>query len=69
VAAYNASSYDVDLIARVASSSSGARQMAGLNGAVVIVGRYDCLEIWNPERWDVEFDEAMADSSAERDQG
>ena len=68
--AYNAPSYDVDLDrqGRVLVPPK-FRQMAGLNGAVVIVGRYDCLEIWNPERWDVEFDEAMADSSAERDQG
>lgn len=45
------------------------RQMAGLNGAVVIVGRHECLEIWNPEKWEHELDESVADSSAERDQG
>jgi MraZ protein len=46
------------------------RQMAGLNGAVVIVGRHECLEIWNPERWEREIEEAVAaDSSSERDQG
>jgi MraZ protein len=26
------------------------RQMAAVNGAVVITGRKQCLEIWNPER-------------------
>jgi MraZ protein len=27
------------------------RQWADLNGAVIICGRGDCLEIWNPQRW------------------
>jgi MraZ protein len=27
------------------------RQWADLNGAVIISGRGDCLEIWNPQRW------------------
>jgi MraZ protein len=26
------------------------RQMAAVNGAVIIAGRKECLEIWNPER-------------------
>ena len=26
------------------------RQMAAVNGAVIISGRKECLEIWNPER-------------------
>ncbi|MBI1885077.1 MAG: division/cell wall cluster transcriptional repressor MraZ [Chloroflexi bacterium] len=31
------------------------RETAGLNGAVVISGRRECLEIWNRERWDEEM--------------
>jgi MraZ protein len=27
------------------------RQRADLNGGVLIVGRGECLEIWNPKRW------------------
>ena len=27
------------------------RQWADLNGGVIICGRKDCLEIWNPQRW------------------
>ena len=27
------------------------RQSGDLNGAVIICGRGDCLEIWNPQRW------------------
>jgi len=45
------------------------RQMAGLNGAVVVVGRHECLEIWDPDRWEREIGEAVAGSSAERDPG
>ena len=45
------------------------RQLAGLNGAVVVVGRHECLEIWDPDRWDRELGVAVAGSSAERDQG
>jgi MraZ protein len=45
------------------------RQRAGLNGAVVVVGRHECLEIWNPERWERELEESVSDSSTERDQG
>jgi MraZ protein len=30
------------------------RQHGDLNGSVLIVGRGECLEIWNPERWGVE---------------
>jgi MraZ protein len=68
--AYNAPSFDVDLDrqGRVLIPPT-FRQRAGLNGAVIIVGNYGWLEIWNPERWEVELDRAMTDSSAERDQG
>ena len=45
------------------------RQLAGLNGSVVVVGRHECLEIWDPERWRDEMDASVAGSSAERDQG
>ena len=27
------------------------RQRADLGGAVVLAGRRECIEIWNPERW------------------
>ncbi len=30
------------------------RQMARLNGAVVIIGRRECLEIWEPSAWQQE---------------
>ena len=39
------------------------REWAALDGGVVIVGRRECLEIWNPERWQRELQEATADSS------
>jgi MraZ protein len=67
---FNAPAFDADLDrqGRILIPTR-FRQMAGLNGAVVIVGRYDCLEIWNPDRWAVEFEEAAAASSAERDHG
>jgi MraZ protein len=32
------------------------RQHGDLNGSVLIVGRGECLEIWNPERWAAEQD-------------
>lgn len=28
------------------------REKAALDGAVVVVGRGECLEIWNPQRWE-----------------
>jgi MraZ protein len=33
------------------------RQHGDLNGTVLIVGRGECLEIWNQERWNSESDE------------
>jgi MraZ protein len=30
------------------------RQHGDLNGQVLVVGRGECLEIWNPERWAAE---------------
>jgi len=35
------------------------RQHGDLNGSVLVVGRGECLEIWNPERWAAE-QEAVA---------
>jgi len=45
------------------------RQLAALNGAVTIIGRRECLEIWNPERWAVEIGAAMQASSTDQEQG
>jgi len=46
------------------------RQLAGLNGAVTIIGRRECLEIWNPEAWAAESAAAMSSpSSADQEQG
>lgn len=41
------------------------RQMAELDGTVVIIGRRECLEIWNPAKWDDEVQAATSDSAAE----
>jgi len=30
------------------------RQKGALDGAVVVCGRGECLEIWNPQRWEAE---------------
>ena len=38
------------------------RQSAGLDGAVVVAGNRECLEIWNPERLALELEEAEAAS-------
>jgi MraZ protein len=35
------------------------RQHGDLNGSLLVVGRGECLEIWNPERWAAE-QEAIA---------
>jgi MraZ protein len=46
------------------------RQIAGLNGAVTIIGRRECLEIWNPDRWATESAASMSSSSsADQEQG
>lgn len=45
------------------------RQIAELNGAVTIIGRRECLEIWNPARWATEISAAMSASSADQEQG
>lgn len=41
------------------------RREADLNGAVVIIGRRECLEIWNPQRWEQEQREVAATYAAE----
>ncbi len=38
------------------------REMVGLNGAVVIVGRRECLEIWDPGKWQRELETAESSS-------
>ncbi len=40
------------------------RQQAAVNGAVVITGRKECLEIWNPQRLQGVMKAARAASSA-----
>lgn len=45
------------------------RQLAGLGGAVSIIGRRECLEIWNPDRWANELEASMAASTADQEQG
>jgi len=39
------------------------RQHADLSGTVLMVGRGECLEIWNPKRWEAE--EALVDQEYE----
>ena len=39
------------------------RESAALEGAVIIAGRRECLEIWNPRRWERELQESTADSA------
>lgn len=38
------------------------REMVGLNGAIVIVGRRECLEIWDPVKWERELETAESSS-------
>ena len=42
------------------------RQMAAVNGAVIINGRKECLEIWNPGRLEERSRNARAASSTEQ---
>ena len=44
---------DVDRQGRILVPSF-LRQHAELSGAVLIVGRGECLEVWNPRRWEAE---------------
>jgi MraZ protein len=45
---------------------SRLREKASLNGAVVIAGNRECLEIWNPEAWERELERSEAESSGEQ---
>ncbi|MCJ7490607.1 MAG: cell division/cell wall cluster transcriptional repressor MraZ [Dehalococcoidia bacterium] len=51
-------SFDVDLDGqgRILLSPK-LREHGDLQGPVIIVGRGECLEIWNPQRWDAEESE------------
>ncbi len=41
------------------------REAAQLNGAVIINGRRECLEVWNRDRWEKELEEVEATYAAE----
>jgi MraZ protein len=41
------------------------RQHGDLNGTVLIVGRGECLEIWNPQRWAAEEEEIASKYEAD----
>lgn len=57
---FDAPSYDVELDrqGRILLPPR-LRTGAALEGPVVIAGCRECLEIWNPERWDDELQAAM----------
>lgn len=38
------------------------RELAGLDGSVVVAGNRECLEIWSPARWERELADAEASS-------
>jgi len=42
------------------------REAAGLQGPVIIAGRRECLEIWNPELWAGELQAASSTGQARR---
>jgi MraZ protein len=42
------------------------RQMAGLNGAVIVAGNLECLEIWSPDLWEREVEAAREALSADQ---
>ncbi len=41
------------------------REAAQLNGAVIVYGRDECLEVWNRDRWEKELEEVEATYAAE----
>ncbi len=41
------------------------RETAQLNGAVIVNGRRECLEVWNRDRWEKELEEVQAAYAAE----
>ena len=42
------------------------RELAGLEGTVVVAGNRECLELWNPEAWERELERAEAESPEEQ---
>jgi MraZ protein len=42
--------------------SARLREHAGLDGAVIVAGNRECLEIWEPGRWERELAQAEATS-------
>jgi MraZ protein len=44
---------------------ASTREKLGLNGAVVIVGTEECLEIWPAEGWEEEEDESEVPSTGQ----
>ena len=45
---------------------SRLRELAGLDGTVIVAGNRECLEIWNPKAWEVELERAETDSPEEQ---
>lgn len=41
------------------------REAAQLNGAVIVYGRGECLEVWNRDRWEKELEEVEGAYAAE----
>jgi transcriptional regulator MraZ len=62
-------SFDVDLDSqgRILLPSK-LREHGDLRGPVTVVGRGECLELWNPERYDAEEDDMRAEAKNETDQ-
>jgi MraZ protein len=63
-------SFDVDLDGqgRILLPSK-LREHGDLRGPVTIVGRGECLELWNPERYDAEEDDMRKESENETERG
>jgi MraZ protein len=63
-------SFDVDLDGqgRILLPSK-LRDHGDLRGPVTIVGRGECLELWNPERYDAEEDDMRKESENETERG
>ena len=45
------------------------REHGDLHGSVTVVGRGECLELWNPERWNAEETEMDKGSENETEEG
>jgi len=63
-------SFDVDLDGqgRILLPSK-LREHGDLRGPVTIVGRGECLELWNPERYDAEEDDMRNESKNKTEEG